>query len=84
MKAELEKTKRKQGAIMTDPSKLLPSTSDAVTFSHLSCVWLTCVSIDHPIEAKVAAVTRPKGASLANPTKKARKYQALEFESDEE
>ncbi|KAF9467321.1 hypothetical protein BDZ94DRAFT_1156078 [Collybia nuda] len=26
----------------------------------------------------------PKGASLANPNKKARKYQALEFESDEE
>ncbi|KAF8200751.1 hypothetical protein BJ912DRAFT_947063 [Pholiota molesta] len=29
-------------------------------------------------------VRRPKGASLANPTKKARKYQAIEFESDEE
>ena len=26
----------------------------------------------------------PKGASLANPNKKARKYQAIEFESDEE
>lgn len=26
--------------------------------------------------------TRPKGASLANPHKKARKYQAVEFESD--
>ncbi|KAG1846406.1 hypothetical protein DFJ58DRAFT_799187 [Suillus subalutaceus] len=26
----------------------------------------------------------PKGASLANPNKKARKYQALEFESDED
>ncbi|EJF57623.1 hypothetical protein DICSQDRAFT_91904 [Dichomitus squalens LYAD-421 SS1] len=31
-----------------------------------------------------AAVSRAKGASLANPGKKARKYQALEFESDEE
>ncbi|EGN99601.1 hypothetical protein SERLA73DRAFT_179686 [Serpula lacrymans var. lacrymans S7.3] len=30
------------------------------------------------------AVRPPKGASLANPNKKARKYQALEFESDEE
>ena len=27
---------------------------------------------------------KPKGASLANPNKKARKYQAVEFESDEE
>ncbi|RPD78329.1 hypothetical protein L226DRAFT_558303 [Lentinus tigrinus ALCF2SS1-7] len=58
LKAELEKTKRKQDAIMTEPSKLLP-------------------------RSKVAAVTRPKGASLANPAKKARKYQALEFEDDE-
>jgi len=35
---------------------------------------------------KAAAVApRPlKGASLANPNKKARKYQAIEFESDEE
>ncbi|KAJ7668473.1 hypothetical protein DFH06DRAFT_1181828 [Mycena polygramma] len=32
-----------------------------------------------------AAAPRPlKGASLANPNKKARKYQAIEFESDEE
>ncbi|KAJ7718027.1 hypothetical protein DFH07DRAFT_860805 [Mycena maculata] len=32
-----------------------------------------------------AVVPRPlKGASLANPNKKARKYQAIEFESDEE
>ncbi|KAI0737510.1 hypothetical protein C8Q80DRAFT_1114915 [Daedaleopsis nitida] len=61
LKAELQKAKRKQDAIMTSPSKLLPLP-----------------------KTKVAAVTRPKGASLANPTKKARKYQALEFESDEE
>jgi hypothetical protein len=27
---------------------------------------------------------RPKGASLANPNKKARKYQAIEFASDDE
>lgn len=27
---------------------------------------------------------KTKGASLANPNKKARKYQAVEFESDEE
>jgi len=32
-----------------------------------------------------APVVRPhKGASLANPNKKARKYQAIEFESDDE
>ncbi|KAH7915172.1 hypothetical protein BJ138DRAFT_1142194 [Hygrophoropsis aurantiaca] len=36
-------------------------------------------------EQSKPAVPRPlKGASLANPNKKARKYQALEFESDEE
>ncbi|RDX50062.1 hypothetical protein OH76DRAFT_1349734 [Lentinus brumalis] len=35
-------------------------------------------------KSKVGAVARPKGASLANPTKKARKYQALEFEDDDE
>lgn len=34
---------------------------------------------------KPAPVVRPhKGASLANPNKKARKYQAIEFESDDE
>ncbi|KAF7375923.1 hypothetical protein MSAN_00006700 [Mycena sanguinolenta] len=34
---------------------------------------------------KATVVPRPlKGASLANPNKKARKYQALEFESDDE
>ncbi|EIW82628.1 hypothetical protein CONPUDRAFT_163742 [Coniophora puteana RWD-64-598 SS2] len=31
-----------------------------------------------------ASARPPKGASLANPNKKARKYQALEFESDDE
>ncbi|PIL34127.1 hypothetical protein GSI_03838 [Ganoderma sinense ZZ0214-1] len=61
LKAELEKTKRRQGAIMTEPSKLLPKSNNGSS-----------------------APSRPKGASLANPTKKARKYQALEFESDEE
>ncbi|KAH7925934.1 hypothetical protein BV22DRAFT_1088096 [Leucogyrophana mollusca] len=34
--------------------------------------------------SKTTAPRPPKGASLANPNKKARKYQALEFESDEE
>ncbi|KAF7315247.1 hypothetical protein MIND_00039100 [Mycena indigotica] len=35
--------------------------------------------------SKAAAVrSAPKGASLANPNKKARKFQAIEFESDEE
>ncbi|PPQ80903.1 hypothetical protein CVT26_015065 [Gymnopilus dilepis] len=32
----------------------------------------------------VAPAARHKGASLANPNKKARKYQAIEFESDDE
>ncbi|KAF8550678.1 hypothetical protein OG21DRAFT_1499637 [Imleria badia] len=36
-------------------------------------------------EPKPSATTRrPKGASLANPHKKARKYQAVEFESDDD
>nr|VWO97067.1 Squalene epoxidase [Ganoderma boninense] len=61
LKAELEKTKRQQGAIMTEPSKLLPKNNNGSS-----------------------APSKPKGASLANPTKKARKYRALEFESDDE
>ncbi|KAF5385786.1 hypothetical protein D9615_002338 [Tricholomella constricta] len=37
------------------------------------------------ISRKSTAVPKPpKGASLANPNKKARKYQAIEFESDDE
>ncbi|KAF8160890.1 hypothetical protein B0H34DRAFT_698545 [Crassisporium funariophilum] len=42
--------------------------------------------IASPIQRPLpAAVSRPhKGASLANPNKKARKYQAIEFESDDE
>lgn len=36
-------------------------------------------------EAVAPAAVRPhKGASLANPNKKARKYQAIEFTSDDE
>ena len=35
-------------------------------------------------EEPIAPVRAHKGASLANPNKKARKYQAIEFESDEE
>ncbi|KAJ8076933.1 hypothetical protein PM082_001356 [Marasmius tenuissimus] len=38
-----------------------------------------------PKSKSVKAVPRPvKGASLANPNKKARKYQAIEFGSDED
>jgi hypothetical protein len=39
-----------------------------------------------PVEkaSALGALRPPKGASLANPNKKARKYQALEFESDDE
>lgn len=37
-----------------------------------------------PPEKTAPAARQPKGASLANPNKKARKYQAIEFESDEE
>ena len=37
------------------------------------------------IIVETVSAPRPlKGASLANPNKKARKYEALEFESDEE
>ncbi|KAG5646841.1 hypothetical protein DXG03_002218 [Asterophora parasitica] len=40
-----------------------------------------------PAETRAKSATAPKvlkGASLANPNKKARKYQAIEFESDDE
>jgi hypothetical protein len=41
--------------------------------------------IIHAIQDVIENAPRPlKGASLANPNKKARKYQAIEFESDEE
>ncbi|KAI8992867.1 hypothetical protein BD414DRAFT_535457 [Trametes punicea] len=60
LKAELEKAKRQQQAIMTDPSKLLPINRTSQTIS------------------------KPRGVSLANPTKKARRYKPIEFESDDE
>ncbi|KAI0823325.1 hypothetical protein BC628DRAFT_1384137 [Trametes gibbosa] len=60
LRAELEKSKRQQNAIMTDPSKLY--------------------SKNKPVPTSV----KPKGVSMANPTKKARKYKPLEFESDDE
>ncbi|KAI0675077.1 hypothetical protein C8Q78DRAFT_1075409 [Trametes maxima] len=60
LKAELEKTKRQNHAIMTTPAKLL--------------------SVNKP----KAATSRAKGMSLANPTKKARKYKPIEFASDED
>ena len=37
------------------------------------------------VEGATSSKARPvKGASLANPNKKARKYQELEFESDDD
>ncbi|KAL1945989.1 hypothetical protein VTO73DRAFT_1991 [Trametes versicolor] len=60
LKAELEKTKRQQNALMTDPAKLYSKNKPA------------------PAASKV------RGVSLANPTKKARKYKPLEFESDDD
>ncbi|KAH9895014.1 hypothetical protein C8Q73DRAFT_483158 [Cubamyces lactineus] len=63
LKAELEKVKRQQHAIMTDPSKLLP------------------VAKTKPSQA---AATKARGVSLANPTKKARKYKPIEFASDDD
>ncbi|KAJ8462872.1 hypothetical protein ONZ51_g10625 [Trametes cubensis] len=63
LKAELEKVKRQQNAIMTDPSKLLP------------------VAKTKPSQA---AATKTRGVSLANPTKKARKYKPIEFASDDD
>ncbi|KAI0633295.1 hypothetical protein C8Q77DRAFT_1114166 [Trametes polyzona] len=38
----------------------------------------------HSKNKPAATATRPKGLSLANPTKKARKYKPIEFESDED
>ncbi|KAL7281227.1 hypothetical protein ACG7TL_004535 [Trametes sanguinea] len=60
LRAELEKTKRQQNAIMTEPSKLMPVNRQSQT------------------------MTKARGVSLANPTKKARKYKPIEFESDDE
>jgi hypothetical protein len=40
--------------------------------------------ISKSAEETAPTVRHPKGASLANPNKKARKYQAIEFESDGE
>ncbi|KAI0329216.1 hypothetical protein GY45DRAFT_913537 [Cubamyces sp. BRFM 1775] len=63
LKAELEKAKRQQNAIMTSPSKLL-SVAKA--------------------KATPATATKARGVSLANPTKKARKYKPIEFASDDD
>ncbi|CDO69262.1 hypothetical protein BN946_scf185042.g164 [Trametes cinnabarina] len=60
LKAELQKTKKRQNAMMTDPSKLLP------------------------VNRQPQTMTKGRGVSLANPTKKARKYKPIEFESDDE
>ena len=47
---------------------------------HISWIVSQCENKFTPL---TEPVTRPhKGASLANPNKKARKYQAIEFESD--
>lgn len=43
-----------------------------------------CPMISKSAEETAPPARHPKGASLANPNKKARKYQAIEFESDEE
>lgn len=79
LKAELEKTKRQQNALMTDPAKLYSSASAVV-------VYVRTQLIPNPMaENKPApAASKVRGVSLANPTKKARKYKPLEFESDDD
>ncbi|KAI9066584.1 hypothetical protein FKP32DRAFT_357177 [Trametes sanguinea] len=62
LRAELEKTKKQQNAIMTEPSKLMPVNR----------------------QSKPQMLTKARGVSLANPTKKARKYKPIEFASDDE
>ena len=52
--------------------------------TYFSQIVLQC-SNNVTLVTEPAPVVRPhKGASLANPNKKARKYQAIEFESDDE
>jgi hypothetical protein len=54
-----------------------PSTSKFSTISSESLLITPALCLE-------AAVVAKKGASLANPSKKARKYQAMEFGSDED
>jgi len=62
------------------------ASEEAVKTSHIKDSRKTGLSSLSGISSSkpVAPVRTQKGASLANPNKKARKYQALEFESDEE
>jgi hypothetical protein len=74
LRTELDKQKKR----MVSP----PETSS----NSSKCVY--DIDMHTPLKDKSAEnvpVPRPlKGASLANPNKKARKYEAIEFESDEE
>jgi len=48
-------------------------------------IYFSCKYCINKLTPSTEPVVRPhKGASLANPNKKARKYQAIEFESDDE
>lgn len=79
LKAELEKTKRQQNALMTDPAKLYSSASAFVVYRQTQLMTTpTAENKPAPVASKV------RGVSLANPTKKARKYKPLEFESDDD
>jgi hypothetical protein len=73
LRTELDKQKRR----MVSP----PGTS-----SNSECVYDRHeLPLKNKSSAETVTAPRPlKGASLANPNKKARKYEAIEFESDEE
>jgi hypothetical protein len=70
LKAELANTRKKQKA----PQMVEPPASELTLHSQV------CAHSIHVDGIEPAAARPPKGASLANPNKKARKYQALEFE----
>jgi hypothetical protein len=76
LKAELVKQQQKKRH--ASPEEIAPSTSRVVSREGLFSRYVIFA------EAATAAPRPLKGASLANPNKKARKYQAIEFESDEE
>lgn len=81
LEAELEVAKRRKPTSQAKPDGLASKASSYPFYLTSRCDFNTYTF-------RVAEGTTPvrplKGASLANPNKKARKYQALEFASDED
>ena len=81
LQAQLAREKRKAPPERTSTQESVLLKSKASKLHETSLLWKMCLS--NPIETNGPAARPVKGASLANPNKKARKYQALEFEDDE-